>query len=104
MITIGYKEALREHPFKAALGENASVQPGKLQELMLHETAVAWLRVRLARTVPAKAWEESREAYVARLKTVCADVNATCDVEALCRGFLKRVGQLVDQKGGRLAH
>ena len=54
---------------------------------MVHETAVAWLRVRLARTVPAKAWEESREDYVARLKAVCADVNATCDVEALCRGI-----------------
>ena len=103
VMTLGYKEALREHHFKAALGENASVQPGNLQELMLHEIAVAWLRVRLARTIPAKAWEESREDYVVRLKAVCADVNATCDVEALCRGFLKRIDQLVDQKGGRLA-
>ena len=81
----------------------ASGQPGNLPELELHETAVAWLRVRLDRTVPAKAWEESREAYAARLKAVCADVNATRDAEALRRGFMKRIDQLVDQKGGRLA-
>ena len=34
----------------ATLGNDASVQPGCLQELMLHETAVSWIRVRLART------------------------------------------------------
>ena len=51
VIAVGYKDALREHHFKAALG----------------------------------------------------DVNATCDVEALRRGFMKRIDQLVDQKGGRLA-
>ena len=103
LITDAYKAALREHHFKAALGLDASVQPGKLQELMLHETAVAWMRLRLARSVPAKPWEESREAYTARLKRVCEDINSTLDVEGLCRAFLQRVEKLVANKGGRLA-
>ena len=46
VMTVGYKEALREHHFKAALGENASVQPGNLQELMLHD------RCRMASSTP----------------------------------------------------
>ena len=29
-----------------------------LQEVLLHETAVAWIRCRLACTVPAKCWKE----------------------------------------------
>ena len=49
-ITGGFKTALRDHSFKAVHGDDASRQPGKLQEIMLHETAVSWLRVRLART------------------------------------------------------
>ena len=56
-----------------------------------------------ARTVPAKAWEETREQYNTRLKNVCEDVNSTCDVEGLCRAFMKRVNQLVERRGGRLA-
>ena len=102
-ITGAYKQALRDHSFKAALGDDASVQPGNLQELMLHETAVSWIRYRLARTVPTKPWEESREAYTARLKRICEDINANLDVEGLCRGFTKRIEKLVDREGGRLS-
>ena len=88
---------------KAALGNDASVQPGNLQELMLHETAVYWIRYRLGRSVPKKAWEESREAFTARLKVVCENISDTLDVEGLCRGFLPRVEKLVACEGGRLS-
>ena len=98
-----YQEALRAHRFKAALGADASVQPGHLQELMLHETAVSWIRVRLARTVPARAWEETREAFAARLKRVGEEINGTLDVEGLCREFPARIEALVAKKGDRLA-
>ena len=98
-----YKAALKEHRFKAALGDNGSVQPGNLQELMLHETAVSWIRLRLARSVPAKAWEETREAYATRLKRICDEINDTLDVEGLCRSFLHSVAKLIDQEGGRLS-
>ena len=40
-ITAGYKQALRDHSLRAFMGDDASEQPGELQELMLHETAVA---------------------------------------------------------------
>ena len=102
-ITAGYKQALKDHHLKAAMGDDVSLQPGKLQELMLHETSVAWIRHRLAKSVPAKAWEESRDAYGARLKRVVEEINTHHDVEGLCRSFLTRIGDLVDRKGGRLS-
>ena len=101
-ITGAYQQALRDHSFKAAFGDDASVQPGSLQELMLHETAVSWIRYRLGRTVPAKPWEESRADYTARLKMVCEEINTNLEVENLCRGFQKRIQTLVDREGGRL--
>ena len=70
---------------------------------MLHETAVAWIRLRLGRSVPKKAWEEDREAFTARLKSVCDAINDSLDVEGLCRAFLPRIEKLVANKGGRLA-
>ena len=101
-ITAEYKQALREHNFKAALGDDAHLQPGRLQELMLHETAVSWIRLRLSRCVPAKPWEESHDAYTAGLKNIVDDINSTLDVDGLCRGLLKRISALVEQEGGRL--
>ena len=101
-ITQQYEQALREHGFSASFASNASVQPGKLQELMLHETAVAWMRVRLAQSVPPKAWKEPRVAYTARLKRCCADVNHRLNVEGLCRDLLLRGAECVQAKGGRI--
>ena len=74
-----------------------------MQELMLHETAVSWIRLRLGRSVPKKAWEESREAFTARLKKICEDINESLDVEGLCRDLLPRIEKLVARKGDRLA-
>ena len=41
--------------------ENAADQPGSLGDVLLHETAVAWLRHRLSRSTPKNCWEEPRE-------------------------------------------
>ena len=46
-ITPGYRAALQANGLRAFSNDDASVQPGQLQEVMLHETAVAWMRVRL---------------------------------------------------------
>ena len=40
-ITTAYKAALKGCGFKAFWGDDASVQPGKMQEVHLHETAVS---------------------------------------------------------------
>ena len=103
VITAGYKRALKDHHLKPAMGDDASIQPGSLQELMLHETSVAWIRHRLAKSVPPKAWEESLDAYSARLKQAVDEINKCNDVEGLCRGFLTRIQKLVDREGGRLS-
>ena len=70
---------------------------------MLRETVVSWIRLRLGRSAPKKAWEESRAAFTARLKKVCEDINEPLDVEGLCRDFLSRIDKLVAKEGGRLA-
>ena len=51
-ITSEFKQALRKHKLRAFWGEDASPQPGNLQEVHLHETAVSWVRHRLTRTTP----------------------------------------------------
>ena len=103
-ITSEWKEAVAENGFSTFMGDNARKQPGSLQDILLHETAVSWLRKRLERTTPMKCWEESREAYGRRLKRCCEEVNKDCDVEGLCRGFPKRIRLLHDEDGGRLRY
>ena len=102
-ITAQYRDALREHGLRPLMGEDASRQAGDSQEVMLHETAVAWLRRRLALTVPARPWLETREAYGKRLKAQAAYLNARCDVEGLCRAFPGRLRELLDNAGDRLS-
>ena len=84
-------------------GDDASEQPGELQELMLHETAVAWCRYRFARCVPPRPWLETSADYGRRLKAVVADINRCLDVDQLCRELPSRVSLLLAAEGGRLA-
>ena len=102
VITSCYKEAMRLCRFKAMFGDDASAQPGKLQELMLHETAVSWLRLRLARSVPSRPWLETRAEYEARLKQCCDDINMNLNVDGLCRALNSRIDALLRSEGGRL--
>ena len=102
-ITDGYRESLRDHGLKAFMGEDASVQPGCLQDGMLHETAMAWVRERLTKTVPRLPWEESIEAYGTRLKDVAAYINKHYDVAGLCRELPDRAAELLKRQGDRLS-
>ena len=101
-MTEDFRQALAQHKFRGIMGINAASQPGSLQDVLLHETAVAWLRHRLTRSTPKKCWEESREQYARRLKRCCEEVNKECDVAGLCRGFPKRVRRLLSSGGDRL--
>ena len=83
------------------MGDDASLQPGALQGVMLHETAVAWCRNKLARCLPARP--ETPEEYRTRLKAAVAEVSATHDVGSLCKELPARVAQLSLAEGGRLA-
>ena len=102
-ITDGCRNALRSNSLKAFFGEDASVQPGKLQEIMLHETSVAWMRLRLAKTLPRQCWTETIDEYRARLRQCAAYVNDKYDVDGLCRGLLKRVEELHNREGDRIS-
>ncbi len=85
------------------MGANASAQPGSLQEWLLRETAVSWMRTGLAKTVPKECWAEALPAYRSRLKAVCASIDAKHDVAGFCRELLERVADLDLRNGDRLA-
>jgi hypothetical protein len=102
-ITYGYQTALRRCGLTAFFKHDASRQPGKLQEVMLHETAVAWMRHRLSKTLPKQAWTETVEQYGSRLKRCAAYINEHYDVEALCNALPARLRMLVDSEGDRIA-
>ena len=88
-ITEEFKAALRENSLRAYYGDDAAVVPGNLQEVLLHETAVSWIRYREARNRAMRPWEESVEDVGSRVKGIVQDINDTLDVEDLCRALLK---------------
>ena len=81
---------------------DASIQPGCLQDLMLHETAKAWVLDRLKKTVPKVAWEETVEEYGERLKQVAAHIERKYNVDGLCRELPDRVADLHKRRGDRI--
>jgi len=101
-ITDEFSAALDEHGLKTFMGKDAAKQPGELKELMLHETAVAWIRLRQTVTTPREPWAETVEEFGQRMRTIAAYINENYDVDGLCREFPDRVQELVDRKGERL--
>ena len=101
-ITAEYCEALQPHGLRSFMGNDAWQQPGDLQDLMLHETAVSWLSERLKRTLPRREWEETEAGFTDRLKAACQHINEHFDVDALCRELPCRVQNLIDLDGDGL--
>ena len=99
-----FKAALQENDLKTYYKNDAGRQPGNLQEVMLHETAVSWIRRREALNRMTKPWEETPEQFATRLKGVVQEINDTLNVEGLCRAFKQRVQKLVDREGDRISH
>ena len=85
------------------MGSDARAQPGTLAQVLLHETAVAWVRVQQARTTPKKPGEESREAFGDRLRAMARHINAEYEVENLCREFPSRIQKLIDAGGDNIS-
>ncbi len=101
-ITQKYKDAVQAHGFTNLMGDDAKVQPGHMQEILLHETAVAWIRWRLTLTTPKQCWLETRAQYTTRIKGVVDDIDANLDVEGLCRDLPQRLDDVIEAKGGRI--
>jgi len=70
-ITPEWKQGLHEAGLKPLQGENAASQAGSLADCMLHETAVAWLRLLLEKSMPATPWTETPAEYYQRLRKQC---------------------------------
>ena len=100
-ITAQYRAALHGNDLKAFWGDDASAQPGKLQEVHLHETAVSWLRYQLMISIPNVEWKETREQRTARIKARCAKINQSDDVDWLRHAFPRRIQALIDSEGVR---
>ena len=98
-ITGFYDAATRQHNFKPWAGLDSTkgprAQPAEIQDVLLHETAVAWMRSRLASTTPTVPWEETPEDFANRLQEAADFANANYDVSGLCRELNWRLEQLV---------
>ncbi len=90
-----------EGGFRPFAGDFAAEQPPDIPDALLHEAAISWVKLRESKTKPQRPWEESCEALTVRMRGIAQEVNAHCDVEGLCKGFVKRLKQVVELKGGR---
>ena len=110
VVTADFSAAVAHEGLRLWAGTNAShgprAQPGDVADVLPHETANGWLRLRLdssAARVP-KLWEETPAKFAKRLAECVADVNETCGASELCRSFPKRLADLQKAKGDRLSH
>ena len=101
-ITHQFKTALQENSLKAFYGDDASAQPGKMQEVLLHETAVSWIRYRESQTRPKEPWLETVPQFTTRMQGIARDINSKLKVENLCRALPKRLRQLKEERGDRI--
>ena len=83
---------------------DASMQPGYCADIMLHETAVSWIRHQLSCTVPKAPWPETRVEYGARLRRAVFEINRRHNTAGLCDSLLPRLAELKRLDGDRLAH
>ena len=92
------------HSLRAYYDDNASVQPGNLKDVLLHETAVSWVRLRDTRTQPRHLWKETVAEYGTRLTRIAHFINSKYNVESLCRELPQRLRELVAAQGDRLKY
>ena len=99
-ITSDYDAACRRHGFKPWAGSDSKrgprAQPPDISDVLLHETAMAWLRERLYRSTAEvrKPWEESPHELGLRIQRVVTGINRDCNVENLCLEFPQRLKDL----------
>ena len=98
-ITDQYAAALEAHGLRALMGHANFIQPGDCQELMLHETAVAWVMRRLDCCMPAEPCMETRTEFKARLKKVARYIYQAFDVGGLTNEFPERLEAVAAANG-----
>ena len=101
-----YQGALEEQGFTAWAGENAKWQPPDVPDILLHETAVAWVRSFL-RQHPVKIGHNQAkniENLEEKLQEAESHINTYYEVEDLCKSLPRRLKELVEAKGSRLKY
>ena len=106
-ITGDYESACKEHGFSPWQGTNSKqgphAQPRDIPDVLLHETAISWLRRGEERTRPKKPWEETPKDFAVRLHKVVKSVNENYNVRELALEFPDRLHALVHKtRGDRL--
>ena len=103
-VTGDYESACREQGFKLWVGPNSKqgprAQPPDVADVVLHETAISWLRVEEEQTRPTRPWEETPKQLAVRLQRGVSRINKDFDVRGLCMEFPDRLHTLVKKKGG----
>ena len=98
-----YADALAEAGFKLYWGRDAAKQAPDMPDLLLHETAVSWFRLRMRKERPeVLPWNETQEQWAKRARKAIAYINQEYDVAGLCREFPQRLEDVVDGEGERL--
>ena len=101
-----YHEALRGAGFRPFAGEDAAHQPPDCPDLLLHETAVGWIRKYFKKYPFRRA--AGLEENVRRMKTCMAacveHINRAYNVEELSSAWPRRLQELVAAEGERLKY
>ena len=107
-VTSDYAEACQKLGFKLWAGSDSKrgdhAQPPDIADVLLHETAVSWIRQRLHATGTElkQPWRETPAELGKRLAGIVADINTKLDVHGLCMEFPDRLETLKKRKGDRL--
>ena len=103
-ITGDYETACRSAGFTPWAGTNSKegprAQPPDIGDVLLHETAISWLRREEESTRPRKPWEETPPMLGKRIQTAVNKINKEFDVRGLCMEFPDRLNTLIKVTGG----
>ena len=98
-----YARAVKSSGFRVYWGDDASQQSPDLGDVLLHETAVAWIRAQLRKEKPVVVpWEESQQQWSQRVRRVIQRINENYNVHGLCSEFPQRLEKVVAGEGERL--
>ena len=101
-VTVAFDRAVDECGFKLFWGPDAKQQSPEMPDLLLHETAVSWVRNALRRAKPeTMPWKESPAQWSRRMMQAVGEANLG-DVDGLCHQFPERVEECIAVDGGKL--
>ena len=103
-VVAAYDRAVADCHFRLFWGPDAKQQSPEMADLLLHETAVSWIRNALRRSKPEMVpWMETPEQWSRRMMKAVDAANQK-DVEGLRRSFPDRVDECILADGAKLSY